>query len=128
MLSVHNVSSIIDSKKNEDTEHRKTERWNNHLIKILILVVVIEIIALFNIYSNANIEGLRFWPLFCFIYFIAALAIVRFFIEFMVENKFDIATDEEVFEQAISKMSAENKARKKDRCNNTNKVFEPKVN
>ena len=122
------MSSIIESKISEDTEYRKIERRNGNLVKILLTVVMIEIVALFVIYSYKNIEGSHFGSMSGFICFVAALAIVLFFIDFLVENKFGIAAEEKALEQVIKKMSAENNNREKGNYNNKNKVFAPKVN
>lgn len=97
LSSIHIIGDTKEynaSRQRTDAIPHKTESWKNYILHILTIAVIIEGIVIFNIYKNLYIEehNLRFIIFICGTLY--AMAFVKFFIEIVVNRRFNVMEDE----------------------------------
>jgi membrane protein YdbS with pleckstrin-like domain len=97
LSSVHIIGSVEGYKAykhSNETARRVTVSWRDYIVHVLIVVLVFEIIILVEIYHYTKIEGIPLTIIIGFVAIALTLIIVRFFINLVVNNKFDVLDDE----------------------------------
>jgi hypothetical protein len=111
IISNTNKQSEVQSKENKKAVSKKTWSLKDHTLKILFFVLVVEIIILIDIYKRTSLEGITLWSLIIlagFAFIVIAIYVLSFFIESIVDRKFD-EIDAETVKNVVVKKYIDNR-------------------